>query len=67
MSGCAVSKPVPGAEKWPRDGPPLELETAAPVQPRAAQALEGSENAGKSFEKEVPARHREAEHDTTGK
>jgi hypothetical protein len=29
--------------------------------------LEGSENAGKSLEKEVPARHREAEHDTTGK
>ena len=67
MSGCAVSNTVPGAEKWPRDGPPLGLETAAPCQPRAAQAVEGSENAGNSLEKEVPARHREAEHDTTGK
>jgi len=66
MPGCAASKTVPGAEKWPWDGP-LGLETAAPCQPREAQALEGSENAGIPLREELPARHREAEHDTTGK
>jgi hypothetical protein len=67
MLGCAASKTVPEAEKWPWDGPPLGLETAAPCQPRAAQALEGSEKRWKTPKSELPAPHREAERDSTGK
>jgi hypothetical protein len=48
------------------DRTPLGLETATPCQPRAALAVEGSENAGISEISKVPALHREAERDTTG-
>jgi len=48
------------------DRTPLGLETAAPAQPRAALAVEGSEKTLESPDSEVPALHREAERDTTG-
>src|ERR1700756_1976709 len=48
------------------DRTPLGLETAAPCQPRAAQAVEGSERRWNLLKSEVPALHREAERDTTG-
>ena len=47
------------------DWTPLGLETAAPCQPRAALAVEGSEGRWNLLSK-VPALHREAESDTTG-
>src|SRR3954453_11698063 len=47
------------------DWTPLGLETAAPCQPRAALAVEGSEARWNLLLK-VPALHREAESDTTG-
>jgi hypothetical protein len=49
---------------WERT--PLGLETAAPCQPRAALAAEGSEKRWNLRERKVPALHREAERDTTG-
>jgi hypothetical protein len=49
-----------------RDRTPLGLETAAPVQPRAALAAEGSEKRWNLQNAKVPALHREAERDTTG-
>src|SRR5580692_3287985 len=48
------------------DRKPLGLETAAPCQPRAALASEGSERRWKPLTSKVPALHREAERDTTG-
>ena len=48
------------------DRTPLGLETAAPVQPRAALAAEGSEKRWNLQNAKVPALHREAERDTTG-
>jgi hypothetical protein len=51
-------------ETWDRT--PLGLETAAPVQPRAALAAEGSEKRWNLQNAKVPALHREAERDTTG-
>ena len=48
------------------DRTPLGLETAAPCQPRAALALEGSEGRWNLQNSKVPALHREAERDTTG-
>ena len=48
------------------DRTPLGLETAAPCQPRAALAAEGSERRWNLLNSKVPALHREAEHDTTG-
>ena len=48
------------------DRTPLGLETAAPCQPRAALAAEGSERRWNLHISEVPALHREAERDTTG-
>ena len=51
------------------DRTPLGLETAAPGQPRAALAVEGSGKTQESstiFTSKVPALHREAERDTTG-
>ena len=48
------------------DRTPLGLETAAPCQPRAALAVEGSERRWNLLDSEVPALHREAERDTTG-
>src|SRR6202022_1994692 len=48
------------------DRTPLGLETAAPCQPRAALAVEGSERRWNLLNSEVPALHREAERDTTG-
>jgi hypothetical protein len=48
------------------DRTPLGLETATPVQPRAALAAEGSEKRWNLQNQKVPALHREAEHDTTG-
>jgi len=49
------------------DRTPLGLETAAPCQPRAALAAEGSERRWNLLSSEVPALHREAERDTTGR
>ena len=48
------------------DRTPLGLETAAPCQPRAALAVEGSERRWNLRNSKVPALHREAERDTTG-
>jgi hypothetical protein len=48
------------------DRTPLGVETAAPYQPRAALAVEGSERRKNLLNSEVPALHREAERDTTG-
>src|SRR6476620_3741491 len=48
------------------DRTPLGLETAAPCQPRAALAVEGSERRWNLLYQKVPALHREAERDTTG-
>ena len=48
------------------DRTPLGLETAAPCQPRAALAVEGSERRWNLLNWKVPALHREAERDTTG-
>ena len=48
------------------DRTPLGLETAAPCQPRAALAAEGSERRWNLHILDVPALHREAERDTTG-
>src|SRR5580704_2407332 len=48
------------------DRTPLGLETAAPCQPRAALAVEGSERRWNPRNSKVPALHREAERDTTG-
>src|SRR5882757_9903529 len=48
------------------DRTPLGLETAAPCQPRAALAVEGSERRWNLHLSEAPALHREAERDTTG-
>ena len=48
------------------DRTPLGLETAAPCQPRAALAVEGSERRWNFLNSKVPALHREAERDTTG-
>ena len=48
------------------DRTPLGLETAAPCQPRAALAVEGSERRWNLDNPKVPALHREAERDTTG-
>src|SRR6266567_5380260 len=48
------------------DRTPLGLETAAPRQPRAALAVEGSERRRNLLNWKVPALHREAERDTTG-
>jgi hypothetical protein len=48
------------------DRTPLGLETAAPCQPRAALAAEGSERRWNPLTSKVPALHREAERDTTG-
>ena len=48
------------------DRTPLGLETAAPCQPRAALAVEGSEGRWNLLNSKVPALHREAESDTTG-
>src|SRR3977135_2414499 len=48
------------------DRTPLGLETAAPCQPRAALAVEGSERRWNPRFSKVPALHREAERDTTG-
>src|SRR5258708_9709702 len=47
-------------------GTRLGLETAAPCQPRAALAGEGSESRWNLQISKVPALHREAERDTTG-
>jgi hypothetical protein len=48
------------------DRTPLGLKTAAPCQPRAALAAEGSERRWNPRRSKVPALHREAERDTTG-
>ena len=48
------------------DRTPLGLKTAAPRQPRAALAVEGSERRWNFLNSKVPALHREAERDTTG-
>ncbi|HEY3792462.1 MAG TPA: hypothetical protein VGM09_11575, partial [Bradyrhizobium sp.] len=48
------------------DWTPLGLETAAPCQPRAALAAEGSEKRWNFLSSKIPALHREAERDTTG-
>lgn len=48
------------------DRTPLGLETAAPCQPRAALAAEGSERRWNLLHSKVPALHREAERETTG-
>jgi hypothetical protein len=48
------------------DRTPLGLETAAPYQPRAALAVEGSGKTQETSASKVPALHREAERDTTG-
>src|SRR5277367_3523799 len=48
------------------DRTPLGLKTAAPCQPRAALAAEGSERRWNPLTFGVPALHREAERDTTG-
>src|SRR5277367_1928845 len=48
------------------DRTPLGLKTAAPCQPRAALAAEGSERRWNPRYLRVPALHREAERDTTG-
>jgi hypothetical protein len=48
------------------DRTPLGLETAAPCQPRAALAAEGSERRWNLLYQKFPALHREAERDTTG-
>ena len=48
------------------DRTPLGLETAAPCQPRAALAVEGSERRWNLQNSKVPTLHREAERDTTG-
>ena len=50
----------------PWDRTPLGVETAAPYQPRAALAAEGSEKRRNLLNSEIPAPHREAERDTTG-
>src|SRR5258708_25077937 len=56
----------PSLEQDGNLGPtPLGLETAAPCQPRAALAVEGSERRW-NLNSKVPALHREAERDTTG-
>src|SRR6266478_433324 len=56
----------PSLEQDGNLGPtPLGLETAAPCQPRAALAVEGSERRW-NLNWKVPALHREAERDTTG-
>jgi hypothetical protein len=49
----------------PWDRTPLGLETAAPCQPRAALAVEGSERRWNLQNSKFPALHREAERDTT--
>src|ERR1700688_2378379 len=49
------------------DRTPLGLETATPCQPRAALAVEGSERRWNLLKSKVPALHREAERDTTGR
>ena len=48
------------------DRTPLGLETAAPCQPRAALAVEGSGKTLAPPTSKVPALHREAERGTTG-
>jgi len=48
------------------DRTPLGLETATPYQPRAALAAGGPEKRWSLHSLELPALHREAEHDTTG-
>src|SRR5215212_4173654 len=50
----------------PWDRTPLGLETAAPCQPRAALAVEGSERRWNPQNSKSPALHRQAESDTTG-
>jgi hypothetical protein len=62
---CRLSKPSLEKEvTWDRT--PLGVETAAPFQPRAALAAEGSERRWNPRNSKVPALHREAECDTTG-
>jgi hypothetical protein len=56
----------PSLEKGTWDRTPLGLETAAPCQPRAALAVEGSGKTQDPSIWKVPALHREAERDTTG-
>ena len=53
-------------QKGTWDRTPLGLETAAPCQPRAALAVEGSGKTQVPSASKVPALHREAERDTTG-
>jgi hypothetical protein len=48
------------------DRTPLGLETAAPCQPRAALAVEGSGKTLETSASKLPPLHREAERDTTG-
>ena len=60
----AVFSNRPWKKTWDRT--PLGLETAAPCQPRAALAGEGSGKTQVPPASEVPALHREAERDTTG-
>src|ERR1700738_3768767 len=60
-------KAVPGKQDGNLGPTPLGLETAAPCQPRAAQAVEGSERRWNLLKSKVPALHREAERDTTGR
>jgi len=56
---CRLSKPSLEQEvTWDRT--PLGLETAAPCQPRAALAAEGSERRWNPRNSKVPALHREA-------
>ena len=62
---CRVwSRPWNKMVTWNRTPPGLE--TAAPCQPRAALAVEGSERRWNLPSSKVPALHREAERDTTG-
>src|ERR1700731_5032661 len=59
-------KPSPENKMVTWDRTPLGLKTAAPCQPRAALAVEGSERRWNLLNSKVPALHREAERDTTG-
>ena len=62
---CRVwSRPWNKMVTWNRTPPGLE--TAAPCQPRAALAAEGSEKRWNFPSLKIPALHREAERDTTG-
>jgi len=63
--GSAVSKSRPW-NRWYRGTGRRSGSTAAPCQPRAALAVEGSERRWNLQTLKVPALHREAERDTTG-